>query len=461
MRMDRETSLEDRKVSESVARLLGGTVTALQRQSRWRPTWIASARKDGEDRQIHVRGDRGEGYSFPLAYEATVLKVLEESGIPVPHVYGMCEDPPAIVMDQMPGERQLSGLTSDEERRQAIDDYIAIMARMHRIDVSRFEQHGLRNPEDPAELQQNYHRINLGFYKTLKSRPEPLVEFVLKWMDLNVPRHRSQRSFVTYDAGQFLVDKGRVSALYDLETAHINDPLVDLGGWRVRNVFEPLYDLGYMYRKYASLTGTELDYDVINYHVMALSISTCLCIARQITMPLDTAVNWLVWEVSGCRIALTAMADIMDVDLEMPRRPEPVRSARSHAAESMKLAIDAIPVDGNDPSTGYHRAMALNLAAHLELVDQIGAAIDADNLDDVAAFIGYRPATTALADAELEKFVLEAGPEHDADLLRLFFRRNERNRMLLPVFKEEVAAGDISPYLENAFLPRLRDVMGD
>jgi len=42
----------------------------------------------------------------------------------------------------------------------------------------------------------------------------------------------------------------------------------------------------------------------------------------------------------------------------------------------------------------------------------------------------------------------------------LFFRRNERNRMLLPVFSEEVAAGDVSPLLDNALLPRLKNVMG-
>jgi len=227
----------------------------------------------------------------------------------------------------------------------------------------------------------------------------------------------------------------------------------------VRNAFEPLYDLGYMYRKYAELSGDEIDYDVINYHALTLSISTLLCIAKQVTQPLDTAVNWLLWEVSGSRFALSALADILDVELKAPERPEPVRSPRSPLAESMKLAVAAIPVDQTNPAAPYHRAMALNLAAHLELVDQIGAAIDRANLDEVAAFIGHRPATIAEADAALEQFVLAAGPEHDRDLLQLFFRRNERNRMLLPVFTEAVAAGDVGPFLENAQLPRMRDVM--
>jgi len=452
---------EDRRVGRRVEELVGGPVVSLLRETRWRPSWIATVRLPGKDIAIYVRGDRGEGYTYPLAYEANVLDILEQNGIPVPHVYGMCENPPAIVMDCVPGERQMTGLVNDEARRAVIDDYIAAIARMHRIDICQFEQRGLRNPPDPGDLQQNQHRVNVDFYRTLKSRPEPLVEFVLLWMDRNVPRHRSRRSFVTYDAGQFLTHEGRVSAIYDLEVAHINDPLVDLGGWRIRNTFEPLYDLGYMYREYARLMGEDIDYDVINYHVMALSISTSLCIAKQITQPLDTAVNWLVWEVAGTRMALTAMADILKIDLVAPHRPEPQRSARSHAAESMKLAIDALPIDGADPSTSYRLAMASNLAAHLELVDHIGGAIDKANLDEVEALIGYRPASLAEADVALERYVLAAGPEKDIELLQLFFRRNERNRMLLPVFTEGVAAGDVGPFLDNALLPPMRDVMGD
>lgn len=126
----------------------------------------------------------------------------------------------------------------------------------------------------------------------------------------------------------------------------------------------------------------------------------------------------------------------------------------------MKLAIEAIPVDGQDPAASYHQAMAMNLAAHLELVDQIGAQIDKANLDEIEALVGERPVSTAEGDAVLEQFVLDAGPEWDARLLQLFFRRNERNRMLLPVFTEGVAAGDVSPFLDNCILPKLGEVMG-
>lgn len=130
--------------------------------------------------------------------------------------------------------------------------------------------------------------------------------------------------------------------------------------------------------------------------------------SKQVTQPLNTAVNWLVWEVSDTRMALTAMADIMDVELVPPQRPTPHRSSRSPAAESRKLAINAIPINRADPSTAYGHAVALNLEAHLEFIDQIGGAIDQVNLDEVASLLGYRPASIAKAATALETYVLAA-----------------------------------------------------
>ena len=46
------------------------------------------------------------------------------------------------------------------------------------------------------------------------------------------PRERKQVSFLTGDAGQFLFEHGRVTAVLDLELACLGDPLADLGALR-------------------------------------------------------------------------------------------------------------------------------------------------------------------------------------------------------------------------------------
>jgi len=453
-----ERSDEEFKLSQWIEAKLGAKLISITRQDRWRPSWIATVERGGETLSLYVRGDRGHGYSFPLSYEATIMQVLEKNGIPVPHVYGMCDDPDSIIMTNVPGERQLSGLDDPQEKRRVVDEYIGHMAAMHAIDVAQFEKEGFSNPGDPGDSQQNYHRAMVNFYRDLKSRPEPYVEWVLCWMDRNVPRHRSERSFVTFDAGQFLVDQGRVSALYDFEMGHINDPMVDLAGWRVRHVFEPLQDLGYMYRKYESITGRKIDLDVINYHVMALSLAANLGIAQQLTEAVPEAGIWLIWEVSGARYTLSALADILGVELEKVERPEAAISARTPAARAMKAAVDAL---AGDHSGSYHHKLASCLADHLELVDKYGAAIDKQNLDDVAELLGRRPASTAEADRELEKFVMVAGQEYDRRLLQLFHRRTERLRMLVPDYagREPMAPGDISPFLDDCRVPPLQAIL--
>jgi aminoglycoside phosphotransferase (APT) family kinase protein len=448
----------ERKLRQWLETELDAQVVSLVRQDRWRPSWDAKVVRGQEELSLYLRGDRGQGYSFPLSYEADVMRLLEKNGIPVPHVFGMSDDPEAIIMTNVPGERQLSGITDPIERRRVIDEYIGIMASMHAIDISQFEEAGFANPADAGESQQNFHRISVNFYRNLKARPEPFIEWVLAWMDRNVPRHRTERSFVTYDAGQFLVDKGRVSAVYDFEIAHINDPMVDLAGWRVRNAFEPLEDIGYMYRKYERLTGRTIDCDVINYHVMALSLAANLAIAGQLATPSAESGIWRVWEVAGARYTLSAMADILGVALEAVPAPAPLRSSNSVAAEAMKTAIEALPLaDGSS----YQRKMALLLAEHLRLVDLYGAAIDRQNIDDVENVIGWRPSTSLEGDQALEDYVKTAGREDDERLIGLFHRRIERRRMLLPSFEGEqpLAPGDVSPFIDQCHVPPLRSVL--
>jgi hypothetical protein len=49
----------------------------------------------------------------------------------------------------------------------------------------------------------------------------------------------------------------------------------------------------------------------------------------------------------------------------------------------------------------------------------------------VARLLGRRPPTWQQADAELERFVLAAGPEHDAALVAHLYRRTLRHESLL------------------------------
>ena len=68
-----------------------------------------------------------------------------------------------------------------------------------------------------------------------KAQPEPLIELALRWLARRAPGERKEVAFLTGDAGQFVFEHGRVTAVLDLELACLGDPLADLGALRSRH----------------------------------------------------------------------------------------------------------------------------------------------------------------------------------------------------------------------------------
>lgn len=117
----------------------GGKVVELERQERWRAAWFAKVSCEGSVRPYYVRGSRGGRFRelITLEQEADVNRVLRANGVPVPKVYGMIDDPPAIVMECLPGRVNLATAEDEAEREAVIDQYVESMRRMHAIDVTR------------------------------------------------------------------------------------------------------------------------------------------------------------------------------------------------------------------------------------------------------------------------------------------------------------------------------------
>ena len=91
---------------------LAGRIVRTERQARWRPAWFLDLERDGETVPLYFRGERGEADhgAYALEHEMSVLQVLEQSGIPVPHVHCFCPEPRGIVMDRSPGRANAEDL---------------------------------------------------------------------------------------------------------------------------------------------------------------------------------------------------------------------------------------------------------------------------------------------------------------------------------------------------------------
>src|ERR1700683_3642398 len=256
------TDDEDARLKPQIERLVGGRITSLERQPRWRKPWYAVVERAGETVPIYVRGDKQiDAEPYPgLDREAAILHLFEVNHLPVPEVYGMTRDPIGIVMERVPGTRDIARALDDAERRNVAEQYIEVLARMHALDVAPFVAAGIALPQGAEQTALSYLKANIVLYRRTKRGAQPLVEFALKWMQRNAPLHRNSPRILHGAPGQFLFEAGRLTCIYDFEATHIGDPLADLAALRTRHGTEPLgADPTHLIRHYAALTGCPID----------------------------------------------------------------------------------------------------------------------------------------------------------------------------------------------------------
>ena len=392
-----------------------GRVVRIERQARWRPVWFADVERDGEVLELCVRGDRTDFPGiYPLEHEMLVEQLLHERGIPVAAVHGWIDEPRAFVIDRVPGANDFAGC-SEDERDAVMDDYLAILARIHALDVA---------PLEAAGVQRDGMAAYVAHYWRTKKRPDPFLEFALGWLERNPLAAHDRESLVVWDSGQFHHRDGRVEAVLDLELGHIGDPMMDLAAFRMRDTIIGYGDFGRLYAKYAELTGTPVDIDAIRWHHLAFTLSNQLAFHDALADPppgSDYMTN-LQWAGETNLFAVEALADEIGVELAAVPLPE------------IEVSLGAVPgrhLVGELRSGDYEQRRLFRLARHLQRVDEIGRACVLADLDDLEPLLGLRLSTWQQGDAELERFVLADDGAHDAELVVLFHRRLWRTHQQL------------------------------
>ncbi|MCW2621973.1 MAG: aminoglycoside phosphotransferase [Frankiales bacterium] len=441
---------EEDRAAAFVQQLTGGRVVKIRRLARWRPAWFMDVQvgPDGTPPlKLHLRGDRrSDVLPFPeLQREAGILQVLEANGLPVPHVYGMCPDPEAIVMTAVPGIRDVTRL--EPARRVAIaEEYMTLLARMHQLDIAPFVALGIDEPTTPEQIGLGMLDAYLPLYERTKAKPEPLIEFALAWARRNVPRHRTKPAFVHWDAGQFLHDGERITALYDFETCLIGDPLMDLAALRMRDPAEPIgADLPHLFRHYAEATGEPVDLPVLRYHTVIFALVGVMALAGPMVAPQTGSphLEYLWWDLMQRRTLVWALAECLGLEVERPAPPAPAESPR--AAMHVMLQDSLAQLTPGSGIDRYTQAAVATLARCLAHADAVGPELERQDIAEIGSLLGSSFDDRASADRALEEFVLTAGPESDAALAQCFARQVERMVHLLEPVADRVAGYDLAP----------------
>ncbi|MGE0307199.1 MAG: phosphotransferase family protein [Acidimicrobiia bacterium] len=420
------------QVTRWIERDLGGTVTHIERQARWRPAWFVDLeQRNGHRLELYVRGDRTDSPSaFPLEHEYRYQTLLHDAGIPVAAVHGWCDEPKAYVMERVPGRFDFEGVP-DDERRSVMEDYVDILARMHELDVEPFGRAGIVRATDPSgSATVGLHHFEQRAYRSLKSRPDPFLEFALGWCARNRPSTDGREAPVVWDAGQLLHRDGKVTAIIDLEFGHIGDPLMDLGGMWTRNPFLHFGDMEHLMRRYEQRRAMTVDMRTVQYHSILWHLSNPLEFHHTLAEPVlgsDYMLNRS-WVLESNLIALEGIADMEGVPLADVEEPEARRSPFEAAHHHLAHSLEASTPEGGFGR--YQLRMAVRLARHLERIEEIGAEVVLCDLDDARRLLGLTASTWEDGEVELERFVMSDNGRHDAQLIELFHRRLHRARML-------------------------------
>lgn len=423
----------DKAVHDWIADHFGVAPLTFCRQMRWRMAWEADVAVDREVRTVLVRGSRGDDYVGPMTMrqEASVHDVLERHGVPAPRVYGVIDEPLAIVMEKIPGGINSELIADPKERSKVRREFIEALVTLHNIPVAEFGEFGLKVGKDPKESAFTLYQSSIDIVREKLTYPVGYVEFAASWLERKNPVGRQRVGFVTGDAGQFMYDGDRLTGLIDFEVAYVGDPAAEFAGMRLRDTTEPLGSISELCDYYETLTGDRISKALIEYHSAGFAATNSMLMWPLIFDPaadLDL-LSYLQFTIATSRWGLSGIAEFEGIKPENP--PEPVASAIAFPALAPHHSrwISAIKTD--DGTARYQLDSAADMSKYLERVNLYGSSVLVADLEDARLLTGEQVTTREQADAAVDAYVRRAGPEDDAKLIRHFHRWLYRQNFLL------------------------------
>ncbi|MES2530584.1 MAG: phosphotransferase [Pseudomonadota bacterium] len=171
--------------------------------------------------------------------EFKVMRGLAGTGVPVPHMHGLCEDESVIgrafyVMEFMSGrvlwDQSLPGMTN-AERAAIYDEMNRVIAALHSV---KFAERGLGDYGKPG----NYFERQIGRwskqYIASVTQPIPEMDSLMAWLPANMPASARDEKLTSIVHGDYRLDnvmfhptEPRVIAVLDWELSTLGHPLAD------------------------------------------------------------------------------------------------------------------------------------------------------------------------------------------------------------------------------------------
>jgi len=284
-----DDAMEARLARFVTAHLAGATDVRIEDVRRTsagfsRENWVFDASwRDASGMQVREpliarRDPQGSVLDTDRRVEFAVLRALEPTSIPAPRVRWLDADGewlgrPSVVMVREEGVCDWFVLSGDrplEDRVAIAHRFLDLLASIHLVDWPAVGLGDvLDDPGEEAALAAVDHwESELRRHQV---EPHPELEVVLAWLRAHAPR--AQATVLVhgdFKPGNALMQGDDIHVMLDWETAHLGDPLEDLG-WitnpvRAREHQIPgAWEREQIVERYAKVTGFDVDPDALRW----------------------------------------------------------------------------------------------------------------------------------------------------------------------------------------------------
>jgi aminoglycoside phosphotransferase (APT) family kinase protein len=402
-----------------------------------RNSYILTSR-DGTQAFLRLDAGRGplSGTSFTLQREYSVLAQLQGTGLPIAKVYAFSEEHDALLMEYLPGHTSYQRTGTAEEETALRRELVAAVVTLQRIDPRQVSALGPRAGAPLAEVIPEDMRAWRQLYDERATLHDPLIDFTLNWLSQSVPDARSPSVIVHGDLGpgNFMIHRGRISALIDWEMVRLGHPLEDLACIIARALGAPFGEAREHIANFETLTGQKVESAKLDYALALVLIRWLIAMQMALSKPSalqNVPMLFAFRQINGLSlIEALCRAQGMPQSVAAPQSPgaDPCHIVFSYSQE----CLAEIARDASAPASAYKLRGIIDLQAYLR--DFIGYGPERyqrEETERIEALVGRSLDDAAAANRAACEFARTVALSEAQPLIEFLRWRSEREQLIM------------------------------
>ncbi len=216
--------------------------------------------------------------------EFKLIRLMEAQGIPVPHMLwvdpdGKWLERPFSVSRLIAGTADVTQLIGTDQAGSILDQYIAILGRVHNVDPAGAGIDFLGTPTAATAALEQVELFEGGYHRQ-RLEEFPAISYMIRWLKKHQPvACRVSVVHGDFRLGNFMHEGGRIVAMLDWEQAHVGDPLEEIAFmyWALWSL-ESVIPLRKFIARYEAASGIAVDHGALAFYRVFIELKMCVVI---------------------------------------------------------------------------------------------------------------------------------------------------------------------------------------